>query len=544
VNTIGLDGSLIPSYLKACPNEKLNYQLDLFGGIKLWSVVPDLEEVSKETYDAYNSLFDFVDLEDALNERFKKAPPEATARIYSYWSYAEGVWAEELLRKNKTAEEFTVLAEELNCMGRQAGLKTDRSADIKENWKTILKTQHHDVSWTEVTDLRRKSINKLDSVVIKSKEIMADITNQLVDKSRNSISVFNGLSFSRNCLTELAGKKSLGKDSDFQEFGGKSIGFVTIPAGGFRSFREVKNSSPSVKTDMPVELSTKYYKVDFSGEGLIRQLSTTNGTKVLSKSEYLGGEIRARVADNWVNNRNARIQYYTGSICDILVRNTKLGEIPIKETYYFFKNESLIKVELEFNFDGDEAGNMWIDKSKINIYYPTDASEIYYDIPFGYVKATDEKPLFATNWLYSGGLVYVNRGTVKHWIENGVVANVVAWGGNHFSNRQGWDWVNRPQYDIRLYGKQIIEYYLIPYDRFDPAKIISDVNGITAPVFMTPGMGENSYYQINNKDLVPTIFYFKNSEIWTRGYKIPSNDRSRFRDFEIFVQPLGDLGNR
>ena len=546
VNAIGLDGSVIATHMKAEASDerlwKRNYQLDLISGIKLMSFIPDLEEIDRKSFDKYHALFDFVNLKDALDERNKKAPPKVTARINSYWSYAEGVWAEELLRRNKTAEEFAVLAEELNSMGRLAGLNIDRSTDIKENWKTILKSQHHDVSWIEVTDLRRKSIKRLDSEVFNTNEVMSDIAEKLVEKSSNSMSVFNGLSHPRKCLVELEGKKSLEKNSDFQEFGGKSIGFVTVPAGGFKSFMEVKNSSSSVKSELPQYITTKYYKVEFSGEGLIKQLSTISGKKLLNCGDYLGGEIRARISDDWVNNLKAQVQYYTGPVCDILVRNTMLGEIPVKETYYFYKNESFIKGEIEFDFDGNEVGNMWIDESKINIYYPTEGPEIYHDIPFGYVGAKPERPLFATNWLYCNGLAYVNRGTIKHWVKNGVMGNVVAWGGNHFTNRWTWDWwISRPQYDIRLYGKQKVEYYLIPYDGFDAAKIISDVDDITAPVFITPGKGEKSFYQIDNKDIKPTAFCFRDGKIWVRGYKIPSNDKSNLRDFEIFNQPLEDF---
>jgi hypothetical protein len=118
INAAGLDGSVIPTDLKAVPNGRLNYQIDLFSGSKILSVIPDLEEVDKETYEKYNSLFNFVNLNEALDERYKVSPPQSTARIYSYWSYAEGVWAEELLRKNKKAEEFTVLTEELNSNGK------------------------------------------------------------------------------------------------------------------------------------------------------------------------------------------------------------------------------------------------------------------------------------------------------------------------------------------------------------------------------------------------------------------------------------------
>ena len=547
VNARGIDGSVIPTYLNTQASDEhlwnTNYQLDLFSGIKLWSVIPDLDEVNKQTYEYYNSLFTFVNLNDALDERFKKAPPEVSARIYSYWSYAEGVWAEELLRKNKCAEEYAVLAEELNVMGSVHGLTIDRSPDIKENWKTILKSQHHDISWAEVTDLRRKSIIRLDSVIHNSKEIMSDISGGLVKKGSKSIAVFNGLSHPRKCIAFLDGNKSLEKISDFQAFDGQSFGFVRVPAGGFKSFQEIKNASTSVKSILPQQLTTEFYKVEFSEEGLIKQLSTVKGKSLLSGGEYLGGEIRARIGDVLVNNRQATNQYFTGPVCDILVRNTMLGEIPLKETYYFFKNESYIKVELTFDFNGNEVGNMWIDESKINIFYPTKATEIYHDIPFGYLKGKKEKPMFVTNWLYSDGLVYVNRGTVKHWIGNGMMANMVAWGSNHFSNRVSWDvCLGKSDQDIRLYGKQKVEYYILPYDGFNAAKIISDVDDITAPVFMTPGKGEKSYYQIDSKDIEPTAFYFKDGKIWSRGYKIPSADKSKLSDFEIFNQPIEDFG--
>lgn len=546
VNAVALDGSCIPAYLKRGATSEqdwiLNYQLDLSGGPRLWSHVPDLEEIDSVSFKRYDALFNFVKLSDGLDERYSKYPPDVKARVYSYWSYSEGVWAEELLRKNKIAEEYAVLAEELNSIGKSAGINIDRSPEIKENWMTILKSQHHDISWIEVTDLRRKSIDRLDSAISNFKVIMTEISEKLVEKDMHSVSVFNGLLHPRRSLVELEGKKSLGKNMIFQEFGGKSIGFLEVPAAGFKSFKEIKKSTSSIESVLPDQITTKHYTVDLSSEGLMQQVKTLSGTELLNHGQYLGGEIRARIKDSWVNNRNAQVQFFTGQVCDILIRNSKLGEIPVKEKYYFFKEEGFIKVEIEFGFNGNEVGNMWIDKTKINVYYPVKTSEIYHDIPFGFVKGRKDKPLFVTNWLYCDGLVFVNRGTVKHWVEDDLMANVLAWGSNHFTNRTHWNhWISRPQYDIHLYGKQKIEYYLIPFDGFNASKIISYVEDITAPVFITPGKGEKSFHNIDNMDLQTTTFYFREEKIWVRGYKIPSSDKSKFRDFEIFDQPLEQL---
>jgi len=537
VDAVGLDGSTIPTYLLAGVDLEDDLQRDLYSGSKICYSFPDLEEVDRETYEEYHSLFDWVLLRDELVKRFEAAPPRAKAKVSTYWSYIEGVWAEELLRKMKSAEETAVIAEQMYCMARIAGLSVDKSNEIKEIWKTILKSQHHDISWIEVTDLRRKSINRLDDSIKACMKIMTEVGRKLIDKDDNSMTVFNGLPRKRRCLVGLEGKKGLGKGK-FQEFKGKSIGFVDVPAGGYKSFTVVQTSAPSKKTALPEKLKTNHYSIEFSKDGLIKQITARNGKQFLSCGDYLGGEIRARIAKEWVDNRKAKCTYYSGKVADILERSTSLAEIPVLERYYFFKDEPVIRVEIQFDFNGDEVGYFWIDKTKINIYYPTKGSDVYHDIPFGYIAAEQNKPLFATNWLYCGGLVYVNQGTVKHWVEDGVMANVVAWGGSHFSNRLHWDWLESPQYDIRLYGKQKIEYFLIPYGEFNGSTIVQKVADLISPVFMCEGKGEKSFYQIKEKDLAVTSVYERDSQVWMRGYKLPSKKKSKYRDWEIFNTPI------
>jgi len=486
-------------------------------------------------------LFDWVLLRDALMEICRVSPPRAKAKVFSYWSYIEGVWAEELLRKMKAAEEMAVLAEQVYCMAKLAGLPVDKKNNIEKIWKTILKSQHHDISWIEVTDLRRKSINRLGGAIETCNEIMAEIAQKLVDKDDNSIAVFNALPRERKCLVQLEGQKSLGKGSKFQQFKGKSLGLVDVPAGGFKSFRVVASSSASKQKDLPEKIKTSHYSIEFSKDGLIKQITARNGKDLLNSGDYLGGEIRARIAKEWVNNRKAKCTYYSGHVVDILERSTSLGDIPVFERYYFFKDEPFIKVEIEFDFDGNEVGYMWIDKTKINVYYPTKGSKVYQDIPFGYKEAKQSRPLFATNWLYCGGLAYVNRGTTKHWVQDGVIANVLGWGSNHFSNRLHWDWLESPQYDIRLYGKQRIEYFLIPYGKFDGNKIVKDVSEITAPVFVSKGKGQKSFYEVKDENLAVTSLYEKDGQVWVRGYKLPSESKSKYRDWEIFNRPISDI---
>ena len=546
VEAVGLDGSEIPTYLQTEMGweqsiEQRELQQDLYSAPKIWFAFPDLAEVDKETLEEYHSVFDWVLLRDALMERCRVSPPRAKAKIFSYWSYIEGVWAEELLRTMKAAEETAVLAEQLSCMAKLAGLPMDKTEDIKKVWKTILKSQHHDISWIEVTDLRRKSINRLKKAIENCNVMMSEIAQKLVDEENDSIAVFNALPRERKCLVRLEGQKSLGKGSEFQQFKGKSLGLVDVPAGGFKSFRVVASSSASKQKDLPEKIKTSHYSIEFSKDGLIKQITARNGKDLLNSGDYLGGEIRARIAKEWVDNRKAKCTYYSGQVADILERSTSLGDIPVFERYYFFKDEPFIKAEIEFDFDGNEIGYMWIDKTKINVYYPTNGSKVYQDIPFGYKEAKQSRPLFATNWLYCGGLAYVNRGTTKHWVQDGVIANVLGWGSNHFSNRLHWDWLENPQYDIRLYGKQRIEYFLIPYAKFDGNKIVKDVSAITAPVFVSKGRGQKSFYEVKDENLAVTSLYEKDGQVWVRGYKLPSESKSKYRDWEIFNRPISDI---
>jgi len=537
-----LDGTELPYYIgmfKGSEHLKKEIQKDLYSGPQIWIYFPDLVEINQKTYDELKGLFEFVLLERALKERFTRCPPHGKAKVYTYWSYIEGVWAEELLRKNKRAEEAAILAESIYCMGKIAGLPISRNDEIRKIWHTILKYQHHDVYWIEVTDLRRKAINLLDDSIHRSHQIMADVAKELVEEDQGSLAIFNGLPNERKCLIDIQSGEIPESDLKFQKFGDRSFGFVKLPAGGFKSFKISKGlCSTSEEKPLPKKITTNNYGIEFSEEGLMEQITVPSYGELLKPDKYLGGEIKALISDSWVDNRSAICHFYSGDVAYILERTSYLSKIPVSERYFFFRNENLIKAEIEFNFNGDEIGYFPLDETKINVYYPTISSRIYHDIPFGYIKARENRPLFAINWLYCGGLVYVNRGNVKHWVRDGVIANVIAWGGNSFTNRIHFGWAEKTQYDIRLYGKHKIEYFLIPFGKFDGNKIVREVNDVTFPVFMSKGKGEKSFYEVKDRDLVITSIYEKDGEIWARGYKLPSNRKSKYRDWEILNKPL------
>ncbi len=539
IDFVGLDGSAIPYYLQVSlgwdhitPEREI--QQDLISGPKLFNVFPDLDEIDREVFEEYYRMFDWVILEDALDELYIDSVKRAKAKVYANWSYNEGVWAEELFRTMRKAESSVLLTDQMNAMANLNGSDIDKAVEIKELWKTILKSQHHDISWIEVTDLKRKSIDRLKQTISSSVTIMDELSSRMVTENKDALCVFNGLPRQRSALVELEEDVSL-KDVVFQNYDRKSYGFAQLPAGGFRSYSIGGRNLKSRERPIPEQINAGDYTIRLSEEGLMEQIITKNGDQLLD-GDNPGGEIKARIDQTWYNNRKASTKYFTGEVFDVVERESSINNIPLSETYFFYKNQPFIKVELEFQFDGNEVGYMWLDETKLNVYYPTKGNEVHQDIPFGYLEAKQSRPLFPTNWIACGGLVYIHRGTVKHWVNDGTIANVLAWGDNQFTNRLHWDWIEYSEYDIRLYGNQKIEYYLLPLGEFDGNRITQMVDDIVSPVFVTQGEGERSFYSQNEADTQVTGIYLDDGEVWVRGYQMP--DGKRYKNWEIFNIPL------
>jgi hypothetical protein len=548
VDANGLDGTVIPAYI----NSRSSYhndrvyaiRRDLVQGRKIWIMNPDMMEVDDNQYKDLNAVFTTTLLEDAFRETWLKDSAHNSVRIYTNWSYVEGMWAEELLRRNKQAEENAVLAENLCCLALLKGRAVDYKAAIKSIWHDILKYQHHDVHWNEVTDLRQKAIDKLEAGIRLSRDLSGRAAAAYIsgdaDSRHGYVSFFNAASRARRVPVELdPGVFTKTPSEGFQRYGDRIIGTVELPAFSAVSVKTGGLSGESVKAALPRVISTPLYEAELSDDGLLQRI-VVDGKDILRAGEYLGGELRCIADDTWHSNRGAQCSYYTGPVFDVLERRNTIAGAAVLERYFFYKTLAGIKVELEFGFNGNEIGNYWADYSKLNVYFPTSGEDIHHDIPFGYQEGRADRTLYAINWMYSGGLAYVNRGTPKHWVSGGLLTNMLAWGSNHFDNRVHYDWNARMDiYDQRLRGRRAIEYYLLPYAVFDGNKICADTESLTFPVFAAPGRADVVFHPPLDDGKIITALHEKDGEIFARGYALPFN-RS-LRNFEIFDNPLGNI---
>ncbi len=564
VEAIALDGTSMPVRLNFTPTGDgilsqgvedtweiaNNIAKDRHSGPPHFGGIPDLVEMTQKSYDITSQLFDFMPTDKALRQRIKEAPPRAKARLYTYWSYIEGLWAEELHRVNKQAVEHALLAESMNAMQFAGSGKSDKKTaeTLHDIWYNVLKYQHHDVYWNEVTHLRRKAINCFKEGIAKCNKIDQEKAEKVMDKKDTSgIAFFNTLPTERSIPLKCSQPyKGIYGEADIYK--GNYYGSVKLVPGGYTGYPSVDTCREVKKKKTPQKIKTDFYSIMLSPGGLIKNIHTKKGNSLLKTSEYLGGEIKGMVEEKWENNRKARVSFFEGKNILVMERKTHLGPVPICEDYIYYKHHALMHASISFDFNATNSGVFWIDETKIKVHFPTNGSEIYHDIPFGYIKGREERTLFAPNWIKCGGLVYVNRGTTKNWVDEGVIKNQLAWGGKGkcFGNRHGLYWATGMiragnNFDLRLYGKQVIEYYLILDDSLTLPDIVKRVNDITMPVLAVEGQGNKSFYSLKNKEIAVTAVYEKNKKIWVRGYKLPNKKKSTYRNFEIINKLLDEI---
>ena len=475
----GLDGTEIPIVVVGvsiggfkADRILMEAQKGLYRSSRILIMAPDMEEIDEERYRFIKAMGETTLLDDALLSEVNMRKPTWKLKLSTYWSYSEGQLAEAVYRKIRETESM-LLAEETQT----AVLGAKKRECFDSDWEIALTAMHHDIHWVEVTDLKAKYIAKMDEVVGRSKRHLATLLDGDVDiHYNNPVRVANTLLLDRKEIVRFSIHGSYAVkvlDSEGLETpvlcvpswgnGDYTDVFFTacVPALGTKEYMVVKDDK-----DLTVGEECSRVMVK-AGEGIyiIESNGTVSEALIGERNILAGPGHDLRYLDGEGNvvggvSRSGTMIRYKGINMDVLRITAPVGDIPVEIEYVASPENKFLIISTRFHFDSNEIGIMWEDWTKLNSYWPVAGNIIRHDIPYGVSDGLEIVPLYAPNWISVkgeyGGLAVMNKGTPKHFVENGVIGCVWAWGGRTFSNRMHLSWLKKNKYDLSLKGVQTI----------------------------------------------------------------------------------------
>ncbi|NQU76217.1 MAG: hypothetical protein HQ546_07895 [Planctomycetes bacterium] len=507
----GLDGSEIPLVVLGVSSAILNekaVEKELHKGCYAASNIvvtaPDMEEIDEERYKFIQAHGRTVRLDQAALELVARQKPTWTAKLTSYWSYAEGEWAEAVTRKIRQAE-VALLAEDALSASRGLPARNDSGKD----WQTVLAAKHHDVHWLEVTDLKQTYINRMDQIVERAGGGIARavgsacggkvagaeirIVNALPQRRQElvrftlpgaqvvQVTSPDGQAVPTQCVPSMDTPGATDVLFLGQACALGTADYCVAPAGG-------AVADPTEADEVALQAGQSQYTIRRDGT-VTRAMA--GGSNLLSGAghdlHYLAesGEIVGGPG------RRGTLKVFQGPLGHVVRVQADVGDIRTEIEFLATPHLPYLQITTRFHFDKHAIGVMWQDWTKLNSYWPAAGSDIRHDIAYGSVAGRPTVPLYAPSWLSIGGpggrLTVFNTGTPKHYVADGVLACVWAWGGRSFSNRMHADWAKKDQYDLRLSGVHLIRSAVQAVADASDAQLARAAQSLNSPLIALGG---------------------------------------------------------
>jgi len=444
----------------------------LYHSSRIILAAPDMAEIDLERHEFIHRMGESVLLDRALNAAVENQAPTWQVRLHSYWSYAEGEWAEAVYRQIRRAETM-LLAEEAQATLRSAEPRQGFVSDLR----TALAAMHHDVHWMEVTDLKQKYISRLEEAEQRSRAEVTRLVGGTANEqpiSEGFVKVVNTLPYERE---EIVGLR-ISETVRVMQTDGMAVPSLCLPS-----------------RDGPCQVDLLFAaRVPASGETTYRiqadhtrtamEVSCAEATVFAGKHEYTIGA-DGTISAALVNSRNilagpghdlhylapdgkriggpgrsGTMVRFRSDLGDVLHVTAPIGDIFAEIRFIASPMNPYLMITTHFIFNGHQIGTMWEDWTKLNAYWPVAGRSIRHGIPYGSIDGREGVPLYAPHWLSvqgpAGGLALFNTGTPKHFVEQGIIGNILAWGGRVFTNRTNTDWEKCHNYDLTLKGTHTI----------------------------------------------------------------------------------------
>ncbi len=497
---VGLDGSTIPLYLPQAgpfsPEREARAGLLHVPGLRL--AFPDMVELD-DRWIAEHPADRFVVLDEALAERYAAAPPRSRARLWSDWSYAEGIRAEELGRADRRAEAAALAAESLGALARS--LVGRRPDSLDDAWQAILTAQHHDAWCFSAPQLRKKAIAWLETATREARACTASAARAMADAVETArlpagepVVVFNpSAAPTAGVVTiELPGVDGPRGIEVYDAAGCRVAAEIEVPtdaapprrarfvaelAGlGYRGYvlrRSAALPRTRALTD-PLRVDGEGYSALVMPDGTFGSLTVEPDGRELLERGARGNALGARAGDGgslaWsVDGPATLVESDLGRL--VRVRGSLGPRVRTLTEIEFIRGMRRIEIRLELAFDEASIGDFFDDDTKLAVSWPLGFDgAIHHDIPFGAVATRAGRPFFPVSWadVSDGerGFGLLTRGTPRHRVIGRTLSSIIAWGG--FTDRIGnrAESVPRPwpkSFDQRLRGTHLIDYALLPH---------------------------------------------------------------------------------
>lgn len=462
VQWAGLDGTEVPLYLhgalRVVEDDIINDdQQGLLHLARLWIKCPDIEEVTDDELGWMEKYGELSCLGPALEVVSTAARPpaeRARVRLGTHWSYIEGMWCEELVEA-LTAAETDLVALSGTCsaatwLGRGDVALTSLD-ELERHWDEILTWQHHDIMWTETTDLKRQAITAAKEVSARAGQRVREITEALVPATVHGEERQGTAEYVINPYPYAVDVRL---PDQYRAAGG-------VEGGGARSLRTLSRfglntvdvpGSPAAVSDAAGSEGPQVVDGCLqwpSSDGALQLLAPGSGALVYRRED---GSNASSVGTLREVERTKAVE------CERYRFSGSLDDISVSVSYTVWPAERIVESEYTLGFEKKELGVMWDDLSKLRVrWLMPDTSHMFHDIPFGVEYARPDRVVHATSWIAGDvasqeTIQVIHFGNPKFLVTKDSVSSVLAWGGREFTNRMHRGFLKSSQFDLRLDG--------------------------------------------------------------------------------------------
>ena len=498
------DGSSIPLYLADVggplhgflKDEGIywEYHKDLLRAPTLRIGYPDLIDLPDGWLEENERNGRTVLIDDALDERLRKYPAESSARIIPTFSYhAEGVDGSRLNVLNRRAEMLMNQLRAVETVMDLEGLWKVRG--YRHLWKLILKAQHHDAYWPGGPGLRKKAegwLYNISNELAKRTKRRVEIIGKNVKtgKSGTRLIVFNTIPARRTGVVRASVSANVehfvsgsgGRELPCQivpvlgnEFAHEALAVTRFDGLGYKSFHvERGRKKPKFREiRQSVVFRNRYYSCRINPDLTFSSVVCSQTGERLLRKGSVGNELRGLAQDGkWMTTKGnaGRTLLSEGATGKVLTTsfNFPKGKIAMRAT--LLNDLPWIEIEAVVDADGLSVGEYWKDMSKLCVVWPlASADSIRYEVPFGYTEGRERRPLIALGWVSIGlgksAFSYFNAGTPKHFVDDGVLHNVIAWGADtdNFNSRVYGSMKYSKKFDLSLHGRYHYRWAVMPH---------------------------------------------------------------------------------